>query len=643
MQPRDLARSVSAQTNRYRALKYHETGEFDFHVPSALPWRGFNTLHLKHSLPHRRKTRVNATARTLQQLLTKQERKRFIFVVAVAIGLALSEAAGIASIIPFLAVITDPLIIQNNAYLAAIYRDLNFTSEQDFRIATGLFTVAVFALGAIYKIAANYLMTKFVARRRQSISRRLLQSFVQRPYEYFLIHNPADITKSIMSEAEIAVSRFMRPVVDLLASSLVVSALVILIVIINPSAAMAIASALILAYFVIYALLRGSINRSGQSRMAADRARYKSVQEVFGGIKEIKLLGTELNYLRVFEAASEKLTQLDARANVLAFVPRYILETVAIAVLVVIAVWMQPADGTGFFLPSLGAYAIAGFRLLPAVQKLYASAVEIRYGKAAAQAVADQLARLSALHQAPATADQARAIFKLDTAISLSNVSFIYPNSETAVLRNITLQIDAGSVFGLAGDSGAGKSTLVDVILGLLPASSGQICVDGQPLTDSDMKRWQKQIGYVPQAIYLADQSIAANIAFCESVDQIDMDRVIAVAQTAQIHDSIVKMENGYDTCIGDRGIRLSGGQRQRIGIARALYRNPRLLILDEATNAIDTEMEQRVLMSIRDDSPDQTIILITHRLDGLKICDQVAWLKDGKLARLGPYVAAAQ
>ncbi len=581
---------------------------------------------------------MNSTAQTLKRLLTKDEQFQFFVIVAVAVGLALSEAAGIASIIPFLSVITNPDTIQNNPYLSEAYQTLRFTSEDAFRTATGAFAVAAFALGAIYKIAANYLVTKFIARRRQSLSRRLLQSFLQRPYSYFLSQNPANITKSIMSEAEIAVSRFIRPLVDALASSLVVLALVILIVVINPKAAMAIALSLGMAYLLIYALLRGSIARSGQLRLATDRARYKSVQEVIGGIKEIKLLGTEANYLKLFEQTSEKLTQLDAKANVLAFVPRYTLETVAIAVLVFIALLMQPEGGpSSAFLPSLGAYAIAGFRLLPAVQKLYASAVEIRYGKAAAQAVAEELSRLrqplAGDARPPPPSTSAPAL-----KIRLEDLSFTYPQSKKKVLRHINLTIPTGAVLGLAGDSGAGKSTLVDIILGLLPASEGRVIIDGQALTETVMRRWHQQIGYVPQSIYLADQTVATNIAFCESLEEIDMDQVVRAATTAQIHSSIVAMPDGYDTRIGDRGVRLSGGQRQRIGIARALYRHPELLVLDEATNAIDTGTERQLMDSIRSTYPDQTLILITHRLDGLKVCDTIAWLEDGVISRQGTY-----
>jgi len=285
-------------------------------------------------------------------------------------------------------------------------------------------------------------------------------------------------------------------------------------------------------------------------------------------------------------------------------------------------------------LPIIALYAFAGYRLMPALQQIYGALTSLRFAGPALDALHQDLMSLQ-----PAGPNTQQPAMPLTQAITLNNIVYRYPNAATPTLKSISLSIPAKSTVGLVGTTGSGKTTTVDLILGLLDAQEGTLAIDGQPITDHNKRAWQRAIGYVPQQIYLADDSVAANIAFGIEPEQIDLAAVERAAKIANLHEFVISdLPQGYATTVGERGVRLSGGQRQRIGIARALYHNPQVLILDEATSALDNLTEQAVMEAVHNLGHEITIILIAHRLSTVRECDQIFLLEKGELKGSGIY-----
>jgi len=360
------------------------------------------------------------------------------------------------------------------------------------------------------------------------------------------------------------------------------------------------------------------------------------VSEAFGGIKEVKLGGLEQPTLSRFDAAAKRFAGTQLTAQVVALLPRFALEIIAFGgILGLVLFLMHRSAGLQAVLPIIALYALAGYRLLPALQMAYDQATKLRFSGAGL----DRLHKDLTTHRIEPVKDASTGTVFPQRQISLAGVTFSYPNAERHALEDIYLEIPARSTVGLVGKTGSGKTTAVDIMLGLLRPQSGTMTVDDVVVTPQNCRAWQKSLGYVPQQIFLADESVAANIAFGVPDKAIDRNAVERAAKIANLHQFIVdELPAGYETIVGERGIRLSGGQRQRIGIARALYHEPRVLILDEATSALDNLTEQAVMDAVHNLSGEITIILIAHRLSTVRECDRIFVLELGRLVGSGTF-----
>jgi ABC-type bacteriocin/lantibiotic exporter with double-glycine peptidase domain len=363
----------------------------------------------------------------------------------------------------------------------------------------------------------------------------------------------------------------------------------------------------------------------------SNQKRFKIISETIGGIKDLKILGRESAYLNSFDKPSENFSSCQATSQTLSQVPQYIVEVVAFGSLLVMSMYTIVSNEAdlGTMLPILGLYALGALKLKPSLQQIYSAVSSLRFGKPALEIILKDLKQKSE-QEISISNDFERLSFKNE--IKLKNITFMYPSKEVSALKDISIEIKANSTIGIIGTTGAGKSTLVDIILGLLTPTSGDIVVDGNVLDSANIRQWQNTIGYVPQSIFLADDTIASNIAFGVDKEHVDMAQVKSVSQMAQVHEFVSELEKGYDTIIGERGVRLSGGQRQRLGIARALYHNPELLVLDEATSALDNQTEAEVMKAINNMSGRKTIIMIAHRLSTVEKCDKVIKLQKGQI-----------
>lgn len=566
----------------------------------------------------------------LWYIFTPHERKRALQLLILMILMAFLEILGVGSIMPFLAVLGNPDTIETNKYLHTIYSYFKFESKESFLIFLGTFAFLMLLGSAAMRSITSYAKFRFSNLRRHSLGQKLLKKYLHQPYSFFLSRNSSDISKTILSETDIVVGNALLPVLNLLTYTILTIALVVFFIVIDPILAFILGTIFGLFYIIMYATVNKYLGKIGHKRAYANSQRFKIITETIGGIKDLKVLGKEQIYLENFIKPSYEFSHYSSVNATISEVPQFLIEVIAFGTLLAMVMYKLTTDNAslGSLLPILGLYALGALKLKPAVNNIYSSLAVMKFGISSIENIIKDL--IEPLEHANIENDNQRLILK--NKLQLKDISFTYSNTVNPVLKNISLEIDANTTVGIIGTTGAGKSTLIDIILGLLQPTSGQIIVDAQKLDKSNVRQWQNVIGYVPQSIFLTDDTIANNIAFGVEKDDINLTQVYHVAQMAQIHDFISTLHNGYNTFVGERGIRLSGGQRQRLGIARALYHNPELLLLDEATSALDSSTEADVMKAIESMSGSKTIIIVAHRLTTIENCDYIIHLDNGRI-----------
>ncbi|MDO8358302.1 MAG: ABC transporter ATP-binding protein [Nitrospirota bacterium] len=574
------------------------------------------------------------TFRKLLDLLAPHERRRAVLLLGMILVMAFLEVGGVASIVPFMAVLANPEVIETNAILARIYDMFGFTDRQAFLHFTGVMVFMALLVSITFKALVTYVQLRFTMMREYSIGRRLVAGYLNQPYAWFLNRHSADLGKTVLSEVNKVIGGAMIPMMQLVAQSAVVLMLLMLLLAADPWLALVVGGVLGLAYGVILKLMRGYLSRIGSECLEANKMRFTVVSEAFGGIKEIKVGGLEESYIQRFARPAKIFAGHQASSQIIAQLPRFVLEALAFGSMVLVVLYiMAGTGGIAKALPIIALYAFAGYRLMPALQQIYVSITALRFAGPSLNALHADLIALAP--KQPSYVQVAQ--FILNQAITLKEITYTYPNAAQPALVDLNITIPARSTIGLVGTTGSGKTTTVDLILGLLDPSSGTLAVDGTVIGPENRRQWQRVIGYVPQHIYLADDTVAANIAFGVAPEQIDQNAVANAARIANLHDFVTnELPHGYATTVGERGVRLSGGQRQRIGIARALYNNPQVLILDEATSALDNLTEQAVMDAVHNLGKKVTIILIAHRLTTVRECDQIYLLRHGRVVGQG-------
>jgi ABC-type multidrug transport system fused ATPase/permease subunit len=498
----------------------------------------------------------------------------------------------------------------------------------------------IIVLGLVVKSATVLAIARFSHYRNHSIGSRLLRGYLSQPYVWFLRRHSADLGRAVLEEVNYVVGNALIPAMRMLAQAVSLLFLTVLLFLVSPM--IALFSLLILggSYVLIFFVVRRLLTQLGKRHAEANKARFKIAQEAIGGIKEVKILGLEDAYLNQFYVPSIQVAASASASQAIGEMPRNFLETIAFGgmVLLIMAL-LKSGDGSlNGILPVLGVFAFAGLRMFPAVQQIYHSLSTMRYTSAALDNVHQDTLETGA-NLAPLPSGPAMLQMRVDREIALVDIHYSYPKTEKPVLSGLTLTIPARTTVGIVGGTGAGKTTAIDVMLGLLTPDTGTLKVDGIQITAENLRAWQNALGYVPQQIFLVDDSVAANIAFGVPPEKVDMLAVERAARVANLHDFVIsELPAGYQTYVGERGVRLSGGQRQRIGIARALYHDPEVLILDEATSALDNLTERAVMEAVHNLSHEKTIIMIAHRLTTVKACDTILMVEKGKLLAQGPY-----
>ncbi len=577
--------------------------------------------------------------RQIFSLLDKTERRQFWLLTCLMVLVAIVEIAGIGAVLVLLNVLADPSSFRSNQGLSLLYDWLGVASNFQFQVILSAIVLVIVLAGLVIKAGGGYAAIRFSAMRGYSISSRLLGAYLGQPYVWFLDRNSSEIGAKVLGEVDGLVARVIAPALRLIAGVLTAVAIFALLMVVDPIVTLLSGTMLGLSYAMIYMKLRERMRRQGEDIMEAYAQRFRIAQEATGGIKDVKLLGIEKSYVETYAKAARKAATSNATMGAMSDLPRFALEAITFGTMLALVLLLLLRSGGDItdIVPTLGVFAFSIMRLLPALQQIYHALATIRGARAVLDTISADYA--SALGNSTVHPGVEAEPLRLEQRLELSGVHFAYPTAGRPTLQGVDIVIPARTTVGIVGGTGAGKTTLVDLVLGLLTPDQGTISVDGTTVTPGNLRAWQGALGYVPQTIFLTDDTIAANIAFGVPKDQIDFAAVERAARIAALHDFVLSdLPLGYLTVVGERGVRLSGGQRQRIGIARALYRDPTLLIMDEATSALDNITERVVMEAVQNIRDDKTIILIAHRLTTVKACDTIFVMDHGRLLAQGTY-----
>jgi ABC-type multidrug transport system fused ATPase/permease subunit len=560
------------------------------------------------------------------------------------IAVALIDTVGVASIMPFLAVLADPSIISENQYLSFLYgltEPLGVNSEISFLIFLGFLTLAITVISSCARIYTNWILNIFIEDTRCVLSTNLLKGYIGRPFIEVQARHSADYTKLILSEVDHLISNIIRPTVNMIAYSFVFIFISILLMIVDPFIALAAAGVMSVLYFIIFIQLRSKLETLGAQRNTANVQRHQLIAEVFNSYREVLLYQQKGYFGGLFGSAAKSFSNAIAVQQTIKQIPKYVVETFAFGGAVLIVIYLllssdQHGVGmSGEILPVVGVYAFAAYRLQPAVQAVFAGVSSWKFGY---NIVVELVSELSTKKCKKITEKDRYLPLNPVQSIHLNFVSFSYPGANRKILDDISLNIQVGSRVGIVGGTGSGKSTIVDLISGLVEPTSGSVMVDSQPIDRSSIGRWRATVGYVPQQINLFDMDVAQNVALEADNRNIDWRKLRWSLELADISDFVENtLEQGYETRIGENGAKLSGGQKQRIGIARALYRTPKLLIIDEGTSSLDGDTEARVMDNLYG-LQGVTLLMIAHRIATLKDVDVLHTLDKGRITWSGTF-----
>lgn len=574
----------------------------------------------------------------LYSLLSAEQRRKLITLQGLVVLMAFSEVAGVASIGSFMAVVGDVSHLESKGALAQLYQGSGMETPREFLFWMGIAVLVALTGAAMLSMFVTWQMALYAQQIGAELSTRLYHHYMQQPWLFHASGSSSQLTSKIVQETSRITGSVIQPLMKMNAKGVMALVMATAIFVFNPLVAITGLGLFSLAYLVLFHTVRRRLSRNGKTISKTNQLRFNLMNEGFGGIKDTLLLGRQAHFNQRFAKASAELGRAKGVTTGLSELPRYAMELMAFGAVIFLVLYLLAAyDGDmGNILPVLSVYALAGFKLLPAFQQIYTSMAKVKGNIAAFDSLETDL--IASHSTTPGKPAPLAGKHSPQHRITLEDIHFCYPGKEEKALAGLTLEIPRNKVIGLVGASGSGKSTAIDILLGLMTPQQGALKVDGESLSGDRLRAWQNSLGFVPQAIFLADASIRENIAFGLPSVEIDDARVNRAAQMAHLDELLERLPDGLETRVGERGIQLSGGQRQRIGIARALYDDAEVLVLDEATSALDGITEKLVMDAIHDFAGNKTIIMIAHRLATVKQCDRIYLLAEGKVLDHGTY-----
>jgi len=566
--------------------------------------------------------------KALWQHLSKRRQRQFWLLLILMIIASLSEIISIGAVLPFLGILTAPEQAYHHQLLQPIIQILEITESSQLILPLTILFITTVLLAGVIRLTLLYAMTRLSYATGADLSINIYRRTLYQEYTVHVSRNSSEIINGIISKTSGAIG-VIRATLTLIGSVIILIGVIGALFAINISVALSASIGFGLLYWLVVRYNKAQLQDNSQTIANQSTQMIKSLQEGLGGIRDVLIDGTQQFYCQLYRNADLPLRRASGNNAFISESPRYVMEAIGMTLIASLAYVMTQQDG-GIVtaIPVLGALALGAQRLLPALQQAYGAYSQIKGSKSSFEDV------LNLLDQPlPEYADQPLPKpIQFEKEIKITNLDFRYTKDSPWVLKNINLTLKKGTHIGFMGVTGSGKSTLLDIIIGLLSPTDGKLVVDQQPLNDQNRKAWQARIAHVPQNIYLSDSTIEENIAFGVAKGKIDQQRVRKAAQQAQISELIEKLNGGYQTFVGERGVRLSGGQRQRIGIARALYKQANVLIFDEATSALDNKTEHEVMEAIRGLGKEITVLIIAHRLTTLKECDQIIEISKGNV-----------
>lgn len=566
--------------------------------------------------------------------MTKGQKSRLVLLQLLVIVSAIFEVLAVLSIGPFMTIVGNIDVINSNSYINQLYKLSNASSETEFLFYIGCAVLLLMFCAALTSIITIWKLSVFAASVGSEFGDRLYSYYLNIEYEYYTNINSSDLIKKISTEVNRVTDNILQPFVQINARIATILFISIFVFLYNPIVALGGVSIIFVAYLVLFSLVKNKLSLNGRLISDFSRKRFKLMNEGFGAVKEIQVLGRQDYFVTEFKESGKVFSDSYGSSNTLYNIPRYVMEFVvysSMITLILLLISLYEADLSSV-LPVLGVFGIAAFKLLPSFQQVYSGAAQIRSNLSAFDSLREDLT----VSKNKFDKSEVNLAVKLNGDIKLENIFFKYKKSEAYTLKNISMVIPERSTIGIVGSSGSGKSTLLDILIGSLEISDGFIYIGNKRLDKSNLRTWQNSIGYVSQMSLIMDGSISENIAF--GIDKIDKELVLKAAEMAKLKDWVLTLPDGFDTRVGENGVQISGGQRQRIAIARALYNDANFLFFDEATSALDGVTEEQIMQSISDMAGIKTIVMIAHRFNTIKDCDCIFYMEAGEIVDFGTY-----
>jgi ATP-binding cassette subfamily C protein len=583
----------------------------------------------------------------LYRLLTPSERRKGILVALVTVVGAGLQGAAAASLFPFLNAVTDSSSIESGR-IGFLYDQVSYLTYEEFLLGLGLGVLGLVIVSNAALAFGQWIRLRYQWDVHHNLSVRLMSKYLGRDYSYYLDKNTAEMNRNLLNEAQTVTGSLLRPILRMTSSLSIAVAMLGTMIFIDP-----ISTSIVLlltggGYAVAYLLIRRKLEKIGMAYAKSNQERFEVTAEAFGGIKETKLLGREKHFLDAYREPSQQFSSSLAAKQVYGVMPKYVIEALVIGSLLSVLIFLLASgQSVSAVVPIMGVFAFAGYRMMPAFRDGLDALTSFRFTEEIVGTLEEAMETktrdaTSPVEQPPAAGEIQP--LSLEEEIHLDGVSFGYPTANELAVRDINIRIPKGSEVAFVGETGAGKTTVINLLLGLLEPTTGCLRVDGEVIEDRNLRGWQDLLGYVPQDIFLADATIRENIAFGIPEEEIDDEAVQSAADIAQISSFIEQaLDEGYETVVGEDGVRLSGGQRQRLGIARALYHDPEVIVFDEATSDIDGVTEANITAAIDNLDEEKTVITIAHRINTIEDADRIFMIHDGEIACSGDYAELAK
>lgn len=565
----------------------------------------------------------------ISYILGKEVKWKIIGLLFLMVFGAFLELVGVSVILPFVNTIMSPETIMDNKYLAFLYNTFGLASANQLVIILAILVVIIYILKNAFLIFMYRKQFYFTFFNQRKLATNLVEDYLHQPYLFFVSKNSAEFLRNVNMDTNFCFTVVLN-ILQLLAE--IITAIALGVYLLYTDVMITLGVFVLLGLFSLFFIkfFKNYINRLGDIKRDYEAKLYQCVLEPIGGIKEVKILHKEEYFTKEYYDVHTKYSGTTLKSNTLSAIPKPLMETVCIgSLLIMVSIKLYTEKDMSQFIPTLSVFAIAAFRLLPSFNKVTAYINTILFYRPSVKAVYSDLMSMKEAHEIRHNDEHLEIEIQYEKSIKLDNISFRYPNTDKDVLYNLTIDIPKNKSIAFIGPSGAGKTTLADILLGVIEADKGQLIVDGNIVTN--IYSWQKKLGYIPQSIYLTDGNIRKNIAFGVPENEIDDDKIWKAIKQAQLEEFVKSLDLQLDSMIGERGARISGGQRQRIGIARALYFEPDVLVLDEATSSLDNETEKAVMEAIENLQGSITLIIIAHRLSTVKNCDIIYEILDGK------------